>query len=95
MNPLPSLIRASAFDAADMAMRQAGRKAWSEDDYNLAASTLERLIRSCYGRPNDHNQPNMCFIRFSIAEQMERAGSFNLSSDVTRVQAAIDTALAA
>lgn len=90
INPLPSLIRASATDAANMAMRKGCRKAWSEDDYNLACETQERLIRACYGYERDHNQPNMCFIRFGIAEQMERQGLFSLRSDVREIMATID-----
>lgn len=93
--PLPSLIRASAQDAANAQMRKACRKAWNEDDWNLAAATQERLIRSCYGRPGDHNQPNSCFIRFQIAEQMERRGEFHLRSDLAVVNAAIEATLGA
>ena len=37
------LAMAAAKDAANAQMRKAGRKAWSEDDYNLACKTLERL----------------------------------------------------
>ena len=90
MNPLPSLIRASAWDAANAQMRKACRKAWSEDDYNLACETQERLIRAAYGRPSDDNQPDLCYIRFQIAEQLERAGKFGLYDDVTEISATID-----
>ena len=72
MNPLPSLIRASAWDAANMAMRKDGRTKWSEDDYNLACETQERLIRSTYSRAGD-NDDRLCYIRFSFAEAMEKA----------------------
>jgi hypothetical protein len=92
--PLPSLIRASAHDAASMAMRKANRKKWSRDDFNLAVSTQERLIRACYGKEGD-NQPEYCYIRFQIAEQMERAGEFHLKSDLTTIMARIDDILAA
>lgn len=92
LNPLPSLIRASAFDAANAQMRKACRKAWSEADADLAAETQERLIRSCYGRPGD-NQPDMCYIRFGVAEQLERAGEFGLTSKITDVHARIDALL--
>lgn len=95
MNPLPSLIRASAQDAANMQMRKACRKAWSRADADRAAEVQERLVRACYGRPGDHNQPDTCFIRFQIAEQMERRGEFNLKSKTSEILAAIDTALAA
>lgn len=76
LNPLPSLIRASAFDAANAQMRKACRKAWSDADADPATETQERLIRSCYGRPGD-NQPDMCYIRFGVAERLERAGRSN------------------
>lgn len=93
LNPLPSLIRASAHDAAAMSMRSAGRAKWNEDDWNTMAETQERLIRSCYGREANHNEPNRCYIRFSVAEQMERDGRFTLRSDVKAVMAEIDAVL--
>ena len=95
MNPLPSLLRASAFDAANMRMRAAGRSKWNRDDYNEAARTQERLIRACYGRAGDANNPNIVYIRFQIAEQLERAGQFDLWTDVTEVHTYIDQVLAA
>lgn len=90
LNPLPSLLRASAFDAANMQMRAEGRKVWSEADSDLAASTLERLITSCYGRTGDANEPRRKYIRFSLAEQLERQGDFSLSSDSREIMAWID-----
>lgn len=95
MTPLPSLIRASAQDAANMQMRRDGRSAWSEDDYNLACSTQERLIRACYGKPSDHNDPNRCYIRFGIAERMQRDGTFHLKSDYDAVLAEIEQIMGA
>jgi len=95
MNPLPSLLRASAFDAANMRMRAAGRTKWNRDDYNEAARTQERLIRACYGRAGDDNNPNMVYIRFQVAAQLERAGHLHLSSDMTAVHKYIDQVLAA
>ena len=92
MNPLPSLIRASATDAANMQMRAAGRSAWSEDDYDLAASTLERLITSCYGREGE-NQQEMKYIRFGVAEQAEKRGEIGLRSNWADVMARIECAL--
>lgn len=71
--PLPSFIRASAQDAANMHMRAAGRTKWSDEDWNVAVDTQERLIHSLYGHRGD-NQPDMCFIRFQVAERLERAG---------------------
>lgn len=95
LNPLPSLIRASAWDAANMHMRASGRTKWCLEDYNEAARVQERLIRSCYGRPNDVDNPDIVYIRFQIAEQLECAGYFKLSSDVNKVNDYIDQALAA
>ncbi|MEQ1888635.1 MAG: hypothetical protein ABL951_05575 [Alphaproteobacteria bacterium] len=40
----PDLARAAATDAANRAMRKAGRTAWSEDDYDLAQQTFLRPI---------------------------------------------------
>jgi hypothetical protein len=93
INPLPSLIRASAQDAATAAMRKAGRSSWSRDDFNVAAETQERLIRQCYGVVGE-NDPNMCFIRFSYAETMERRGEFHLKSKLGDIHDAINKALA-
>jgi len=90
MNPLPSLIRASATNTANMAMRKGSRSAWSSEDYDVACETQERLIRACYGRDGDHNEPNRCYIRFSIAEALERNGLFKLKSDMKEVNATID-----
>lgn len=94
MNPLPSLLRASAWDAANARMRAAGRSKWTRGDYNEAARTQERLIRACYGRKSDQDK-NIVYIRFQIAEQMQREGLFDLQSDMTAVHEYIEQALAA
>jgi hypothetical protein len=94
MNPLPSLLRASAWDAANMRMRAAGRSKWTRGDYNEAARTQERLIRACYGRKSDQDK-NVVYIRFQIAEQLERSGHLHLRSDMTAVHEYIDQVLAA
>lgn len=78
--PLPSFLRASSQDAADMQMRAAGRTRWNDDDWNLNAETLERLTRATFGRPSDHNDQDMCFIRFQQAERAERRGELNSRS---------------
>lgn len=88
--PLPSFVRASAQDAGNMSMRKACRSAWSEGDADVAAATLDRLVRSIYGRPSDHNQPDYCFIRFQIAERMERRGEFKSTSDLAEINRKID-----
>jgi len=93
MNPLPSFIRASAWDAANMAMRKAGRSKWSKTDYNHACSTQERLVKNLYGKPSDHNQPELCYIRFQIADQLERAGQFSHKSKLPEVYATIEAIL--
>lgn len=76
LEPRPSFIRASAMDAGSMQMRKAGRAVWSDEDYEFAAETLDRMVKSCYGKPSDHNDPNKCFIRFQHAETLERQGKF-------------------
>jgi hypothetical protein len=92
MNPLPSLLRASAWDAANVQMRENNRTAWNDDDSNLACQTLERLIRSCYTRPDD-NQSEMCYIRFQIAEMWQKAGHIDLYSNWSEVMKAIETTI--
>lgn len=72
-----------------MQMRRAGRTSWSEEDFNLAAETQERLIRSCYGRDGD-NERNACFVRFQLAEKMERQGKFSSLSKLAEIRATID-----
>ncbi len=94
INPLPSLIRASAWDAAAQAARDAGRKAWSRTDYNRAVATQNRLVRACYGRKGDKSNSPWPFIRFSVAEQLQREGHFTLDSDFKLISAFIDGVLA-
>jgi hypothetical protein len=93
LTPVPSWIRASAWDAGNMHMRKAGRAKWNIDDWNVAAATQDRLIKGCYGRASDHNEPNLCYIRFSLAEQMEKAGRFPLRGDMRAAMAEIDAVL--
>lgn len=98
LNPLPSLIRASAQDAVTMRKQRAGKglsTPWTRADYNHAAATQERLVLACYGRPYDRTGSKLPFIRFQIAEQYERNGEFTLSSDFEAVSEAIDTSLVA
>jgi hypothetical protein len=38
------LVRAYATDEGNRSMRKAGRKAWNEDDYNVAARTYNELL---------------------------------------------------
>lgn len=94
LNPLPSLIRASAHDAAAASARKACRKAWSRADYNAACETQNRLIRACYGRSDDSDE-RLCFIRFQIAEQFEREGRFGLDTPMVKVHRAIDLVMSA
>jgi len=93
--PLPSLIRASAWDAGNFRMRKANRSKWNRGDFNEAAQTQERLIRACYGYEIDGPDSKWCFIRFQIAESMERAGQFQLGDDMKKIWKAIDLTLAA
>jgi hypothetical protein len=73
MNPLPSLIRASAWDAGNAHMAKAGRKIWSRADYSAAGDEQERLLRACYERAAD-TDPREAYCRFGYAEAMEKAG---------------------
>ena len=89
MLPLPSLIRASAWDAGNNSMRAGGRSKWSVKDYNAAASTQNKLIADCFGEG-----PVGC-IKFSIAEAMQRAGILTIGMKAKDFFAAIDAAYAA
>jgi len=93
MNPLPSLIRASAWDAGDRSMRAGNRKAWSRKDYNAAAREQDRLIKGCYGRPTDTDERMAC-IRFSVATELQHKRMFDLSSDCDEVMKQIDQIIA-
>jgi hypothetical protein len=92
LNALPSLINASAKDAANMQMRQAGRTIWDESDYNLAAQTQHRLMQACYGFSGDG--PHMAAIRYAIAVHWERGGHIDLYSDWDDVLGQINEAIA-
>jgi hypothetical protein len=92
MTPLPSLIRASAWDAGNNSMRAAGRTKWSRKDFNAAAATQERLVHACYGRDTD-TDPRRCYIRFAVAEQMQANGDLCLGDDWPSTIDAIDEAL--
>jgi len=41
--PLPALAYAAATDRANAQMRAAGRRQWSEEDYNAAVAEYHRL----------------------------------------------------
>lgn len=90
LNPLPSLIHASAHDAAARRAREAGREAWNRADYIAACDTQERLTRACYCRPWDLPGSDWPFVRFQCATEMQRAGDFHLGSDFNAVNAIID-----
>lgn len=87
--PLPSFIRASAQDAGDMSMRAAGRSRWNNDDWNRMCEVQDRLIRSTYGSERDHNDPDMCFIRFQHAERLEKAGKLRATMKPAEFAAAV------
>lgn len=93
MNPLPSLLHASAQDAGDRSMRAAGRKAWSRKDYNVSVDAQNRLIKQCYGRPEDKDE-RLAFVRFGIARQMQDSRAFDLYSDFGAVLQQIDEFIA-
>lgn len=91
MNPLPSLIRASAWDAGNLNMHNAGRSQWDWSDFTVASAEHERLVGLAYARPNDERHER--YIRFQIAEQMERAGLFTSTSLMTDIHRQIDLAM--
>lgn len=95
LNPLPSLIRASAHDAANKRMCAAGRSKWTRGDFNHAVAVQEKLICTCYGKPDDDKNSRLPFLRFSIAEQMQQEGLFCLASDFAEVSEIIDELIAA
>lgn len=74
--PLPSLIRASSWDAGNFSMQKAGRTKWSRKDYNAAAETQNRLVKATYGLPGEDER--VAFLRFGIAEQLQRMGVLHL-----------------
>ena len=93
LNPLPSLICASAMDAAHAQMRAAGRSKWNRADFNKAAEVQEGLTRACYGYEDDDPASPLCYIRFGIARSLEAAGRFHLRSNMASIYAAIDATL--
>lgn len=91
MIPLPSSIRASAWDAGNAHMHRAGRTKWAWDDFTAASAEHERLVAVSYARPTD--QRHHRYVRFQIAEQMERAGIFTSTSSMTDIHRQIDLAM--
>lgn len=94
-NPLPSLIRASAWDEGNRSMQRAGRKVWSRADYNVAARKQNELVIATHGRWFDREGSKLPFIRFQIAEQMERSGHFTVTSKYADICEDIDASLVA
>lgn len=90
INPLPSLLHASATDAGNARMRAAGRKAWSRGDYNECARTIHRLIDACYARPWDLPGDEWRYIRVNVARELEKRGLFTLDSDFAEICTIID-----
>ena len=72
MNPLPSLIRASAHDAGSRSMRAAGRTKWNDDDWNAMVAEQDRLIAATYGRGPE------ALCKFGFAEAMHQAAQLTL-----------------
>lgn len=89
MNPLPSLLQASAWDAANESMRAGGRTAWNEDDFSAACVEKEELIAVCYSRPGDTDERTK-YVRFGIATSLQQQGYFNLASNYNEVLDWID-----
>ena len=72
-------------------MHRAGRTKWAWDDFTAASAEHERLVAVSYARPND--QRHHRYVRFQIAEQMERAGLFTSASSMTDILRQIDLAM--
>jgi hypothetical protein len=91
--PLPSLIRASSWDAGNESMRKGGRKVWSRKDYNAAAECQSRLIRSTYGLEGEDEK--LAFIRFSIAERLQKDGALHIGMTYRQFVTTFNEAVAA
>lgn len=87
--PLPSLIRAAAWDIGNRSMSKAGRTVWNRADYNAAARFQNETIAKCYG------DGPAGFIKFGIAEAMERVGALHLGMKAKSFFAVVDAAYAA
>jgi hypothetical protein len=85
--PLPSFLRASAMDAANQQMRQAGRCTWSRADRNEAVRKLDALVSSCYGE-GARGQ-----FRYQIASELEQDGRLSCRMTMKQLNAVIDAAL--
>jgi hypothetical protein len=90
LQPLPSLIRASAWDAGNASMRAGHRQAWNEDDYNASVDTFDRLLAACYGGIEPKHR-----WRFTMAEMLQKAGYLDLYQHIDEFNAIIDAALEA
>lgn len=87
--PLPSLIRACAWDAGNNSMQNGGRTKWSRADYSAAASLQNKLIAQCYG------EGPTGFIKFGIAEALQHAGVLTLGMKAKDFFSTIDRAFEA
>lgn len=87
--PLPSLIRAAAWDAGNRSMMKAGRKVWNRADYNAAARFQNETIARCYG------EGPTGFIKFGLAEAMQKVGLVTIGMKSKAFFKAIDDAYAA
>ena len=74
MNPWPSLLRASAWDAGQRSMNAAGRRQWNDDDWNIMCAEQDALIDACYG------QGPLGRVRFGFAEGLQKAGRLTLTT---------------
>ena len=72
-------------------MRNGGRSQWDWTDFTVASAEHERLVGQAYAQPND--QRHHRYLRFQIAEQMERAGLFTKESLMADIHRQIEQAL--
>lgn len=91
--PLPSLIRASSWDAGNFSMQAGKRTKWSRKDYNAAAETQNRLVKATFGLPGEDERT--AFLRFGIAEQLQKQGVLHIGMTYRQFVAAFNAAIAA
>lgn len=82
--PLPSLIRAAAWDEGNRSMSRGRRTKWSRKDYVAACEKQHQLVRQCFG------EGDTGFLRFGVAEQLEKAGVLALGMKAKAFYAEIE-----
>jgi hypothetical protein len=91
--PLPSLIRASSWDAGNFSMMRGKRTKWSRKDYNAAAETQNRLVKATFGVAGEEDR--VAFLRFGLAEQLEKQRVLHIGMTYRQFVTAFNAAVAA